>query len=160
MHPCPTSSPQSLGWTSCPFVDNFKRSTDLCASALQDGADSEPHVHQAAAEAEGHPQSPPEAGFSNPSRQEVAVADKHHAKGYALRKQGNFAEAIEEYSEAIRLHSRHLKSLFNRAFSYDKVYDLSLEARSPCGEAREEGGRGQRILLKAIDEVDPAGDSR
>lgn len=57
----------------------------------------------------------------SPSPADCMAADQHHARGYALRKQGNFAEAIQEYSEAIQLQPRHLKSLFNRAFSYDKV---------------------------------------
>lgn len=50
------------------------------------------------------------------------LADEHHAKGYSLRKQGDFAAAIEEYSQAIALEPHHFKALFNRGFSWDKVH--------------------------------------
>ena len=51
----------------------------------------------------------------------VRTADQHHARGYAFRKQGNFAAAIQEYSKAIQLDNHHFKALFNRGFSLDKV---------------------------------------
>ena len=76
---------------------------------------------EAAPGAEAKAAEEPEQQAYNPSPAECTAADQHHARGYALRKQGNFVEAIQEYSEAIRLHPRHLKSLFNRAFSHDKV---------------------------------------
>jgi hypothetical protein len=50
------------------------------------------------------------------------AADAHHARGFALRKQGDFRGAIMEYSHAIDLVSTHFKALFNRAFSHDKVF--------------------------------------
>ena len=50
------------------------------------------------------------------------LADEHHAKGYSFRKQGDFAAAIEEYSQAIVLEPQHFKALFNRGFSWDKVH--------------------------------------
>ena len=56
--------------------------------------------------------------------QRASLADEHHAKGYSLRKQGDFAAAIEEYSQAIALHPHHFKALFNRGFSWDKVSSL------------------------------------
>lgn len=49
------------------------------------------------------------------------LADYYHARGYAARKQGNFAGAVEEYSRALSLTPSHFKALFNRGFSYDKV---------------------------------------
>lgn len=49
------------------------------------------------------------------------LADYYHARGYAARKQGNFAGAVEEYSRALSLTPNHFKALFNRGFSYDKV---------------------------------------
>ena len=54
--------------------------------------------------------------------QRARLADEHHAKGYSCRKQGDFAAAIEEYSQAIALEPHHFKALFNRGFSWDKVY--------------------------------------
>jgi tetratricopeptide (TPR) repeat protein len=51
----------------------------------------------------------------------VKLADYYHARGYAARKQGNFAGAVEEYSRALSLTPSHFKALFNRGFSYDKV---------------------------------------
>lgn len=51
----------------------------------------------------------------------VKLADYYHARGYAARKQGNFAGAVEEYSRALSLTPNHFKALFNRGFSYDKV---------------------------------------
>ena len=54
--------------------------------------------------------------------QRARLADEHHGQGYSFRKQGNFAAAIEEYSQAIALEPQHFKALFNRGFSWDKVY--------------------------------------
>ena len=48
-------------------------------------------------------------------------ADDYHARGYALRKRGDFAGAVREYSAALALDPSHFKCLFNRAFSLDKV---------------------------------------
>lgn len=49
------------------------------------------------------------------------TADDYHARGYALRKRGDFAGAVREYSAALALDPAHFKCLFNRAFSLDKV---------------------------------------
>ncbi len=54
--------------------------------------------------------------------QRARLADEHHGQGYSFRKQGNFAAAIEEYSQAIALEPQHFKALFNRGFSWDKVF--------------------------------------
>ena len=54
------------------------------------------------------------------------LADYYHARGYAARKQGNFAGAVEEYSRALSLTPSHFKALFNRGFSYDKVRQRGL----------------------------------
>ncbi|KAL0021276.1 hypothetical protein WJX79_005975 [Trebouxia sp. C0005] len=61
--------------------------------------------------------------------QRARLADEHHGQGYSLRKQGNFAAAIEEYSQAIALDPQHFKALFNRGFSWDKVgeYERAVE---------------------------------
>lgn len=58
------------------------------------------------------------------SQEQVAgqlTADEHHARGYSLRKRGDFAGAVREYTAALAQCPRHFKSLFNRAFSLDKV---------------------------------------
>jgi hypothetical protein len=55
-----------------------------------------------------------------------SLADEHHARGYALRKQGDFAGAVVEYSRALEHDPCHFKALFNRAFSYDKVDEIWL----------------------------------
>ncbi len=62
----------------------------------------------------------------------VRTADQHHARGYAFRKQGNFAAAIQEYSKAIQLDSHHFKALFNRGFSLDKVTSVTWGAVTGC----------------------------
>ncbi|DBA99837.1 hypothetical protein WJX77_011850 [Trebouxia sp. C0004] len=61
--------------------------------------------------------------------QRARLADEHHGQGYSFRKQGNFAAAIEEYSQAIALEPQHFKALFNRGFSWDKVgeYERAVE---------------------------------
>ena len=48
--------------------------------------------------------------FTQPANQ----ADEYHAKGFALRKAGNFLGAIEEYTNALELNPKHFKALFNR----------------------------------------------
>lgn len=51
----------------------------------------------------------------------TSQADKHHAAAYELRKQGNYAAAVDEYSKALQYDPQHFKSLFNRGFAYDKL---------------------------------------
>lgn len=58
---------------------------------------------------------------SPPHTHRSKLAEQHHARGYAARKQGRFDVAVEEYSKALALEPRHFKALFNRGFSYDKV---------------------------------------
>lgn len=56
-----------------------------------------------------------------PPPRRLQAADYHHAKGYAYRKQADYAMAVAEYTNALQLNPHHLKALFNRGFSYDKV---------------------------------------
>ena len=51
----------------------------------------------------------------------LSPADEHHEKGFALRKRGNFKEAIEQYTDAIKLDKDHFKAYFNRGFARDKL---------------------------------------
>ena len=48
-------------------------------------------------------------------------ADCHHQRGFALRKQGRFAEAVAEYTRSLQLNPRCFKALFNRGFAFDKL---------------------------------------
>jgi tetratricopeptide (TPR) repeat protein len=61
------------------------------------------------------------AASAQQEQQQQLTADDYHARGYALRKQGDFAGAVREYSRALALDPGHFKCLFNRAFSLDKV---------------------------------------
>ena len=54
----------------------------------------------------------------------AATADRveqHNAAGFALRKRGDFGEAVREYSAALALAPLHFKAVFNRGFCYDKA---------------------------------------
>ncbi|KAK9837165.1 hypothetical protein WJX81_007626 [Elliptochloris bilobata] len=51
----------------------------------------------------------------------VANDDAAHARGFALRKRGDFLGAVAQYSAALEAQPSHFKALFNRAFSYDKL---------------------------------------
>eukprot|EP00887_Chlorella_sp_A99_P002068 scaffold21.g2068.t1 len=51
-----------------------------------------------------------------------AAADEHHARGYALRKVGDFTGAVGEYTAALAHDPCHFRALFNRAFSHDKLW--------------------------------------
>lgn len=62
------------------------------------------------------------AASQQQQQQQHMSADEYHARGYALRKQGDFAGAVREYSRALALDPGHFKCLFNRAFSLDKVW--------------------------------------
>lgn len=62
------------------------------------------------------------------------TADDYHARGYALRKRGDFAGAVREYSAALALDPAHFKCLFNRAFSLDKVGGLLLGSQATLRE--------------------------
>jgi tetratricopeptide (TPR) repeat protein len=52
---------------------------------------------------------------------DMRSAEKHHNRGYSLRKQGRFDEAIAEYTMAIAKQPGYFKALFARGFAYDKV---------------------------------------
>jgi hypothetical protein len=43
-----------------------------------------------------------------------AEADAHHSRGFALRRKGDFAGAIAEYTKAIEMDPNHFKAYFNR----------------------------------------------
>ncbi len=47
--------------------------------------------------------------------------EEHHARGYMLRKRGDFHGAILHYSKGLEIQPDHFSALFNRGFSYDKV---------------------------------------
>jgi len=86
--------------------------------------------------------SPGQRGADAASRSKLA--EQHHARGYAARKQGRFDVAVEEYSRTLALEPRHFKALFNRGFSYDKV---SLLVGREGGLKREEvGGKGEGLI--------------
>ena len=53
-----------------------------------------------------------------------AAAADHHSRGYALRKEGNFSGAVEEYSKAIAIDPGYFKAFFNRGFALDKLGKL------------------------------------
>lgn len=55
----------------------------------------------------------------------TAEADAHHARGFALRRKGDFVGAIAQYSRAISLDPNHFKAYFNRGFAYDKLREFS-----------------------------------
>ena len=106
----------------------------------------------AAADAAGHaaPAVPQEYQHPPPQRQqqqqqqrreqhrEVLTADDHHGRGYALRKHGDFAGAVAEYSAGLALDPKHFRCRFNRAFSLDKVGGS--EGWGVGGGTWEEGG--------------------
>eukprot|EP00750_Incisomonas_marina_P029097 INCI7045.4.p1 GENE.INCI7045.4~~INCI7045.4.p1 ORF type:complete len:453 (+),score=77.32 INCI7045.4:227-1585(+) len=48
-------------------------------------------------------------------------AEEHHQRGYALRKQGKFEEAVAEYTASLKLRPSSFKALFNRGFALDKL---------------------------------------
>ena len=52
--------------------------------------------------------------------------EEHHARGYMLRKRGDFHGAILHYSKALEKQPSHFSALFNRGFSYDKVSPMSV----------------------------------
>ena len=58
----------------------------------------------------------------------AGTSEEHHAKGYQLRKQGDFQAAIAEYSTAIALDANNFKAWFNRGFAHDKLglYDKAI----------------------------------
>lgn len=64
-----------------------------------------------------------ESSLSELSMQEGSrgAAEEHHARGYMLRKRGDFQGAIAHYSRALEKQPDHFSALFNRGFSYDKV---------------------------------------
>ena len=48
------------------------------------------------------------------SKNVLSNADIYHAKGFALRKDGKFREAVAEYTTAINLDKNQFKAYFNR----------------------------------------------
>ena len=76
------------------------------------------------------------AASTQQEQQQQLAADDYHARGYALRKQGDFAGAVREYSRALALDPGHFKCLFNRAFSLDKVVAACGMLCCWCGEGR------------------------
>ena len=81
--------------------------------------------------------------------QRARLADEHHAKGYSFRKQGDFAAAIEEYSQAIVLEPQHFKALFNRGFSWDKVHcTLAFDMHPQCCMGWPSGSLLYRVLIR------------
>eukprot|EP01034_Spumella_vulgaris_P025424 gene25424-31884_t len=58
---------------------------------------------------------------SQPRVSVPSAADEHHARGYQLRRGGDFLGAVEEYSRALQLDGRHFKAFFNRGFALDKL---------------------------------------
>lgn len=55
----------------------------------------------------------------------VTEADVAHAKGFGLRRVGDFVGAIAEYTRAVELDPNHFKAYFNRGFAYDKIREFS-----------------------------------
>jgi tetratricopeptide (TPR) repeat protein len=75
----------------------------------------------APAAAQGSAATESSSGTAEAAASSSKLAEQHHARGYAARKQGRFDIAIDEYSRALELEPRHFKALFNRGFSHDKV---------------------------------------
>lgn len=69
-----------------------------------------------------HPPHPP----AQAKRTSHSTADEYHKRGFEFRKQGNFSQAIVEYSKAIEVDPNHFKAYFNRAFAYDKLHEYRL----------------------------------
>jgi len=81
----------------------------------------DPAAQQQAQARELEPPQQAQQQAAQQGQQGQLTADDHHARGYALRKRGDFAGAVREYSAALALDPTHFKCLFNRAFSLDKV---------------------------------------
>jgi tetratricopeptide (TPR) repeat protein len=80
------------------------------------------------------------------------LAEQHHARGYAARKQGRFDVAVEEYSRTLALEPGHFKALFNRGFSYDKVGGRGRGARRGGRKrgVRERRGVGVQVVCVCV----------
>ena len=50
-----------------------------------------------------------------------SLADIHHQRGFALRKQGMFEAALAEYRTALQHDPGHFGALFNSAFALDRL---------------------------------------
>jgi tetratricopeptide (TPR) repeat protein len=79
------------------------------------------HQQQPATSASPPPHTSNSKHLQDPQRSEAAEA--YHRSGFEHRRQGNFTQAVQDYTRAIELDPRHFKATFNRAFAYDKVYD-------------------------------------
>jgi hypothetical protein len=69
----------------------------------------QPHAHRQQQQEQAQP------------RGQSLSANGHHESGDALRKQGDFEGAVRQYTAALTVDPAHFHSLFNRAFSLDKV---------------------------------------
>lgn len=72
-----------------------------------------------------------ELSYINPT-----LSDEHREKGNVLFKNSKFAEAIKEYSEAIKRNPKDSKNYSNRAASYTKLMAFA-EADKDCDKAIE-----------------------
>ena len=128
--------PPDGAWAACAPVDSARAGpTD---SSSSDGVCVSPHMSRdgsyasltagaaaaAAASSGGGGLSAAARGMDPATRSKLA--EQHHARGYAARKQGRFEAAVDEYSRTLALAPRHFKALFNRGFSFDKLGQYAL----------------------------------
>lgn len=89
-----------------------------------------PHSHQSVDSQQLSPPThpPPPAGqtYNKRSPLSSSTADEYHKRGFEFRKQGNFSQAVVEYSRALEVDPHHFKAYFNRAFAYDKLNEYRL----------------------------------
>lgn len=55
----------------------------------------------------------------------AGTAEDYYNRGNQFKDQGNFIQAIDDYSKAIKLNSKHVKAYYNRGNSYGKQGKLS-----------------------------------
>lgn len=68
-------------------------------------------------------------------RPRSSEADAHHARGFALRKKGDFHGAIAAYSQAIALDKHHFKAFFNRGAWASSQRDCVVSEERHAGSA-------------------------
>ena len=66
----------------------------------------------------------------NTSQQTIAdipagTAEEYYNRGNAYKKQGNLTQAIADYTNAIRINSKHAKAYYNRGNTYGKQGNLT-----------------------------------